>query len=143
MNYLASNLDLSDLATMNRAKQTIPDAGQLDQILENTITEDRLGRWVDRKPRRVATLEKIVSDRTNYTAGKEDILATPSMATGGPSSIASAGTQQLADELARSPEGRRAIASSYQVSGRVEDVRVAARDYRELLAKLTWYWVPG
>ena len=49
--------------------------------------------------------------------------------TGGP-----VAAQEVADELTSTAEGRRAVALADQVPGRMEDVGVAARDYRRLLA---------
>ena len=49
VNYLGGELGVGGLAAMRRAKKKIRDARQLDEILEDTITGERLGRWADRK----------------------------------------------------------------------------------------------
>ena len=135
VNYLAGELGVGGLAAMRRAKKKIRDSRQLDEILEETVTVERLGRWVDRQPGRVTMLQEIVNSRTTYAGGRESLPAARSAARRFVQSMGSAAVQRVADELASTPEGRRAIASSDQLSGRIQDVRVAARDYRKLLAK--------
>lgn len=135
VNYLAGELGVGGLAAMRRAKKRISDPAQLDEILEDTVTEERLGRWVDRKPRRVAMLQEIVDSRTTYAGGSEDIPAARSAAKRFVRSVGPSAVQAVADELASTPEGRRAVASANSLPGRIEDVRVVSQEYRNLLAK--------
>ena len=135
VNYLAGELGVGGLAAMRRAKKKIRGSRPLDEILDDTVTQERLGRWADRKPGRVAILQELVDSRTTYAGGREDIPAARSATRRFVQSVGSAAVQGVADELASTPEGRRAIASSDQLSGRIQDVRVAARDYRKLLAE--------
>ena len=135
VNYLAGELGVGGLAAMRRAKKKTRDPARLDEILEDAVTEERLGRWVDRNPRRVAMLQEIVDSRTTHAGGREDVPAARTAAKRLIRSVGPAAVQGVADELASTPEGRRAVASSNQLPGRIEDVRVASREYRNLLAK--------
>ena len=135
VNYLAGELGVSDLAAMRLARKKIPDSRQLEEILEDAVTEERLGQWADRKPERVAMLQEIVDSRTTYAGATEDIPAARRAARRFLQTVGPAAVQGVADELASTPEGRRAVTSVNQLHGRIEDVRVAAREFRDLLAK--------
>lgn len=135
LNYLAGELGVSDLVAMRRAAKKIHGADRLDEVLEDALTEERLERWADRKPRRLTMLQRVVDSRTTDGGGKQDVPAVRSavrrfVRSGGPEAI-----QGVADELASTPEGRRAVASANQLHGRMEDIQIAAREYVDLLAK--------
>lgn len=135
VNYLAGGVGVSGLAAMRLARKKIRDSRQLDEFLEDAVTEERLGQWADRKPGRVSMLREIVDSRTMYAATTADVPAARRAAkkflqSGGPAAM-----QGVVDELASTREGRRAFTSVNQLHGRIEDVRLAAREFRELLAK--------
>ena len=135
LNYLLGSFGAGSIDTMRRVSRAVSNPRQLDEILELSVTKKGLARWADRKPERVAMLQEIVGPRLTYAgvggddpSGRE--AARRLFRVVGPTAV-----QGIADELASTAEGRRAIASSDQLSGRIQDVRVAARDYRKLLAK--------
>ena len=135
VNYLAGGLGVGGLAAMRRAKKRIPDFRQLDEILEETVTEKRLARWADRQPERVAMLQEIVDSRATHVGVGENVSSARSATRRLVQSVAPAVAQGVADELASTPAGRRAVASANPLPGRIEDVQVATREYRDLLAK--------
>lgn len=135
VNYLAGELGVGGIAAMHRAKKKIRDSGQLDDILEDWVTEERLGTWADRKPGRVAMLKEIVDSRTTYTGAREEIPATRSTARRFVRSLGPTAMLRVVGELTSTPKGRRAVASVNQLRGRIEDVEVAAQEYGDLLAK--------
>lgn len=135
LNYLVGGLGAGSLDTMRRFREAVSDPRQLDEILELSITRKGLARWADRKPERVAMLREIVGPHTtDAPVGEEDPsgreAARKFLRVVGPGAL-----QGMADELASTAEGRRAIASSDQLAGRIQDARAAARDYRDLLAE--------
>lgn len=135
VNYLAGEISVAGLAAMRRAKKKTRDSSHLEDILEDAVAEERLGRWVDRQPRRVAMLQKIVATRTTYDGAREDVSSARTVVRRLIQSAEPGAVQGVADELVSTPAGRRAVAFANQLSGRIEDVRVAAEEYRNLLAK--------
>ena len=134
-NYLVSIFGVGSIDTTRRFREAVSNSREFDQILELSVTEEGLARWAGRKPERVAMLQGIVGPRMTCAGVREDDPSARNAArrliqTGGPGA-----TQEVADELASTAEGRRAVALADQLPGRMEDVRVAASDYRKLLAK--------
>lgn len=133
-NYLVGVFGVGSIDTMRRVREAVSNPGQLDEILELSVSEEGLARWADRKQGRVTMLQGIIDRHVGYAGlGEDDSsgrrAARRFLGVVGPSAV-----QGIADELASTPEGRRAIALSDQQSGRIHDVRMAAGDYRKLLA---------
>ena len=134
VNYLAREIGVSGLVAMRRAEKKIHDSERLDEILEDALTEERLERWADRNPQRVAMLQRVADSRTTDGGGKQDVPAARSAVRRFVRSVGPEAVQGMADELVSTPEGRRAVASINQLRGRMEDVQVTAREYVDLLA---------
>ena len=134
-NYLVGKFGVGSIITARQIRKAISDPGQQDKILEQGVTREGLKRWAGRRRERPAMLHAIADAHTEtYTGVVED---SPSARDAVKGWIRSGGTdavREVADELAGTKEGRRAFALADPTSGRAEDVRDAARDYRELLA---------
>ena len=134
-NYLVGIFGVGSIHTMRRIREAVSNPSQQDEILDLSVTEEGLARWAGRMPGRVSMLRKVVGPRTTCAEVTEDgptarKAARRLIRAGGP-----AIAQEVADELASTAAGRRAVTLADQLPGRMDDVRVAASDYRDLLAK--------
>lgn len=133
-NYLVGVFGVGSIDTMRRVREAVSSPSQLDEILELSVSEEGLARWADRRQGRFPMLQRII-DRHVGSAGPGDDDPSGRKAARRFFRVAGPGAVQgIADELASTAEGRRAIASSDQQSGRLHDVRIAAAQYRKLLA---------
>ena len=121
VNYLAGEVGVGGLAAMRRAKKKIRDSRQLDEILEETVTVERLGRWVDQQPGRVTMLQEIVNSRTTYAGGRENLPAARSAARRFVQSMGSAAVQgwQMSLPALRKDAGRLLRPISYPVGSKM------------------------
>ena len=133
-NYLVGVFGVSSIDTMRRVREAVSNPSQLDDILELSVTEEALARWADRKAGRVTVLQEVIDRQISHAlVGEDDSsgrkTARRFLQLAGPSAV-----RGVAEELASTAEGRRAIAFSDQQSGRIQDVQLAASHYRKLLA---------
>lgn len=134
VNYLVGVFGVGSIDTLHRIRNAVSNPRLMDEILEMSVTEEGLARWADRDPARVTMLQGVIGRRMT-SAGVREIGSPARDVTRRLIETGGAGVaQEVANELASTAAGRRAVALADQLPGRMEDVRVAARYYRRLLA---------
>lgn len=134
--YLMRQFGVNSISMVREVKKAVTDPRRQDEILE--LSADKLGltRWAERKPGRHAMLREIGGGRSMLSAATGEDAPSPGAVVGnwiefGGVDVARA----VANELGRTPEGRRAIAMVDPVSNLAADVEIAVEGYRELLTK--------
>ncbi len=145
LGYFADDSGLNAVTAARRALKRVTDDHQLDEVLATSITTERLVRWAERNTERIAVLEDALAilQMAFPPEGHEPLRSQDMVREDAILDLikrimkdAEAGViEKLADELTSTSQGREAAsgAMSKRLSVRIEDLRNAAREFRELL----------
>ena len=144
MAYLANRLGLGGVAV---ASQLIPNAQELDDLLDLNLNKSTFIRWMDRNPDQIAMIREILTtDDLDSTIPRDDMAGTiravtkfspelydamlVAIGSGGPDAVL-----HVANGLSGNLNGRRTISDvlADQLPNRLEDARLDSNRYRELL----------
>ena len=134
--YLMRQFGVNSISMVREVRKAVADPRRQDEILELSADREGLTRWAERKAGRHAMLQEIGFARsfTSVAIGED----APNLGTVVGNWIESEGldvARAVANELGRTPEGRRAIAMVDPAPNLADDVEIAVEGYRELLTK--------
>lgn len=145
--YFADDSGLNAVTAARRALRRVTDDHELDEVLATSITTGRLVRWAANDPERTAVLQNALAAlQTAFAVDDQEITDSQDTfkvdailgSVRGIMKAAEAGAiERLADELTSTRQGRKATsgAMSKRLPIRIQDLREAAREFRELLSR--------
>ena len=134
--YLLRQFGVNSISMAREIKDAVADPDRQDEILELSADRQGLTRWAERKPGRRALLRDIGGANSFLSAAIGEDAPFPGAVLR--NWIESEGVdvaRDVANELGRTPEGRRAIAMVDPASSLADDVEIAVEGYRELLTR--------
>ena len=134
--YLMRQFGVNSISMVREISKAVADPRRQDEILELSADRQGLMRWAERKAGRHAMLREIGGARSMLSAGIGEDAPSPGAVVR--NWIKSEGTdvaRAVANELGRTPEGRRAVAMVDPAHRLADDVEIAVEGYRELLTK--------
>lgn len=134
--YLMRQFGVNSISIAREIREAVADPRRQDEILELSADRHGLTRWAERKPGRHAMLREVGGARSMLSAATGEDAPSPEAVVG--NWIALGGVdvaRAVANELGRTPEGRRAAAMVDPASNLADDVEIAVEGYRELLMK--------
>ena len=134
--YLMRQFGVNNINMAREIRKAVADPRRQDDILELSVDRQGLTRWAEREPGRPNMLQEIGSARSMLPAATgEDVSSLRAVVGNWITSAGVDAARAVADELGRTPEGRRAVALVDSVGRLAEDVESAVQGYRELLTK--------
>lgn len=134
--YLLRQFGVDSISMAREIRKAAADPRRQDEILELSADRQGLTRWAERKPGRRALLRDIGGANSVFSAAIGKEAPSPGAVLG--NWIESEGldaARVVANELGRTPEGRRAIAMVDPASSLAGDVEIAVEGYGELLTR--------
>jgi len=134
--YLMRQFGVNSISMAREVRKAVADPRRQDEILELSADRQGLTRWAEREPGRHAMLREIGGAGSMVSATIGEDPPSPGAVIG--NWIKSEGVdiaRAVANELGRTPEGRRAVAMVDPAPSLADDVKIAVEGYRELLTK--------